>query len=376
MSEYQYVAFRAVDGPVSDENLKYMQRQSSRATITPWSFDNEYHFGDFRGNAAEMLRRGYDLHLHYANYGVRTLMIRLPLGLPNPQEAKSYLDNELVSYAKDSSGPGGILTVSPSHETDDLDDLWELDKWIDRLVPLRAELLDGDLRPLYLAHLAMANDSEHDPDEAIEGPVPAGLDQLTEAQRALAELYGFDDAFVAAAARNCPSLPDRKGVSGEPFAWLESLPNSIKNAWLAQLMADPQATVRADLMAEFRKTRAEQSWPTIRLNRTITELEATAQEIRDNARNKAKAKAARERAARVIARKAAPQETLDEVEKLVATKGTASYQQAATLLAELRDALEGTDQAGLAEAHARGLRKKYPSRSALIGALRTARLLK
>lgn len=61
MSEYQYIAFRAIDGPVSEKNLAYMRRQSSRAEITPWSFDNEYHFGDFGGDALEMLRRGYDL---------------------------------------------------------------------------------------------------------------------------------------------------------------------------------------------------------------------------------------------------------------------------------------------------------------------------
>ena len=75
MSEFQFVAFRAIDLPVSDENLEFMHAQSSRAEITPWSFDNEYHYGGFRGNAEEMLRRGYDLHLHYANYGTRTLMI-------------------------------------------------------------------------------------------------------------------------------------------------------------------------------------------------------------------------------------------------------------------------------------------------------------
>ncbi|MBW3597483.1 MAG: hypothetical protein KY475_09445 [Planctomycetes bacterium] len=87
MSEYQYVAFRAVDAPVSEKNLEYMERQSSRAEITPWSFDNSYHYGDFRGNALEMLRRGYDVHLHYANFGARKLMIRLPHGLPDPEAA-------------------------------------------------------------------------------------------------------------------------------------------------------------------------------------------------------------------------------------------------------------------------------------------------
>jgi len=73
MSEYQYVAFRAVDRPVSSKNLAYMNQQSTRAEITPWSFTNEYHYGDFGGNYKEMLRRGYDIYLHYASFGTRDL---------------------------------------------------------------------------------------------------------------------------------------------------------------------------------------------------------------------------------------------------------------------------------------------------------------
>ena len=46
MSEYQYVGFRAIDGPVSEKTLEFMRRQSTRAEITPWSFDNEYHYGE------------------------------------------------------------------------------------------------------------------------------------------------------------------------------------------------------------------------------------------------------------------------------------------------------------------------------------------
>ena len=91
MSEHQIVAFRAVDGPVSEKDLEYMRSQSSRAEVTAWSFDNEYHYGDFRGNALEMLRRGYDVHLHYANFGIRKLLIRLPHGFPDPAAADPYL---------------------------------------------------------------------------------------------------------------------------------------------------------------------------------------------------------------------------------------------------------------------------------------------
>ena len=69
MSEYQYVGFRAIDSAVSEKNLEYMRRQSSRAKITPWSFENEYHYGDFHGNAVEMLHRGYDSHRALARPG-------------------------------------------------------------------------------------------------------------------------------------------------------------------------------------------------------------------------------------------------------------------------------------------------------------------
>jgi hypothetical protein len=113
MSEHQRVAFRAIDGPVSEKNLEYMRRQSSRAEITPWSFDNEYHFGDFGGDAAEMLRRGYDLHLHYANFGIRRLLIPLPHGLPDVEAAKPYLGKDSVEFVQDKQGPGGILSNEP-----------------------------------------------------------------------------------------------------------------------------------------------------------------------------------------------------------------------------------------------------------------------
>ena len=158
MSEHQYVAFRAIDRALSEKNLAYMRQQSSRAEITPWSFENEYHYGDFHGNAMEMLRRGYDIHLHYANFGIRTLLIRLPGGFPDARAAKPYLDGESLRFVKDKNGPGGTLAIEPSYEPDDLDELWEPAKIFDRLVPLRSEILDGDLRPLYLAHLAVARD--------------------------------------------------------------------------------------------------------------------------------------------------------------------------------------------------------------------------
>jgi hypothetical protein len=370
MSEFQRIAFRAIDGPVSEENLEYMRQQSSRAEITSSSFDNEYHFGDFRGNAEEMLRRGYDLHLHYANFGIRKLLIRLPHGLPDVKAVKPYLDQDALQFLKDKRGPGGILAIHPFNEPGELAELWEFDALLDRLVPLRAEILDGDLRPLYLAHLAVASDGNHDPEEAKEGPVPAGLDKLSDAQRALAEFYDLSSSLIAAAAQDGPPLAEPGDVGSEYAAWLQSLPPATKDAWLAQWLTDPRAGVRREMLAAFRQSRNATLWPTSRRDRTIAELLATAAKIHEEATRKAAAKAAAQKAKQRAAMAADPTPTLRETEKLVAQRGTDAYRKTATLLAELREALAGSKQAGLAEQQAQKLKKSHPTLSQLTSALR------
>lgn len=371
MSEFQSIAFRAVDRPVSGKNLDYMHRQSSRAEITPWSFENEYHYGDFRGDAEEMLRRGYDIHLHYANFGIRKLLIRLPHGLPDAKAAKPYLGKDSLRFVKDKQGPGGILAVEPFHESGDLDELWEIGALVDRLVPLRAEILDGDLRPLYLAHLAVACDEEHDPEETLEAPVPAGLKVLSDAQRALGEIYGMGDALLAAAAEKSPPLPTRENAEANYAQWLRAQNDTNKDAWLATLMADPNAAIRAEIMAKYKAEIAAQPWPTILLNRTISQLHAVAAARAREAKRKAAESAARQRAKRLAQMAVDPAETLRETERLVTARTTNAYHKIAGLLADLREALSESSRSALAEKHAAKLKAANPKLHALTKELRS-----
>jgi hypothetical protein len=369
MSEYQVIAFRAIDAPVSEKNLKYMQRQSTRAEITPWSFDNEYHFGSFRGNTEEMLRRGYDLHLHYANFGIRTLMLRLPQGLPDLEAAKAYLDDDGLYFTKDNQGPGGILYFEPSYEPGDLDDLWNLDDLPDRLAPLRAEIQDGDLRPLYLGHLAVCLDMDHDPEEATEGPVPAGLKKLSPAQRALAELYGLDDHLISAA-QNSPALAKVSDDADPQAAWLAQQSTAAKDAWLNRLLTEDAAKVRREMLTAFRQSRGMSTWPTNPGTRTVATLLAAAETIEQEADHKAAEQAERKQAKKLAAMAANPAATLRETEKLVGERSQTAYAQVAELLADLRTALAGTDKAGLPEQQARKLKEDNPKLHLLTSALR------
>ena len=370
MSEHQYVAFRAIDSPVSKKELAYMRRQSTRAEITPWSFVNEYHYGDFRGNALEMLRRGYDFHLHYANFGIRSLFIRLPQGFPDSKASKPYLLKESLRFIIDRESSGGILAIEPRHEPNDLEELWDFDPIFDQLIPLRSELLNGDLRPLYLAHLVVSCDIEHDPEKTIESPVPAGLHELSDAQTALAQLYEISGAFVAAAAQQFAPLPGKSDSCDAYADWLRAQPQTTKDAWLAELMSDTSSEVRTQILAKYRNDRAAPAWPTIRLDRTIAELQATAAEIQRNKDVKSAAAAKRKRAQKLVKMAADPATVLKKTEQLVAQRTTEAYEQVGQLLSDLREALTESGGSELAERQALKLKQMNPTLRHLTAALR------
>jgi len=246
----------------------------------------------------------------------------------------------------------------------------------DRLIPLRDELLNGDLRPLYLMHLAVACDADHDPDEETEGPVPAGLDELTDAQAALAEFFGLDDSLLKAAAEGCPPLPARGPSSQSHAAWLDRQSEATKNAWLLKLMSDDGLAVRSELLCEYRSSQPTGSWPVAMLGRSVAALEAAVEILDRAATQQAEVRAARERSERLKQMTKSPSKILSEVDRLIATRSSYEYGKAAELLAELREALQGTGKEALPEQHARAMKEANPSRRVLIAALRKQGFLK
>lgn len=68
MSEYQYFEFATLDRRLSPNEQADLRRYSSRARITASSFSNEYHWGDFKGDAEDWMERYFDAHVHVANW--------------------------------------------------------------------------------------------------------------------------------------------------------------------------------------------------------------------------------------------------------------------------------------------------------------------
>jgi hypothetical protein len=141
------------------------------------------------------------------------------------------------------------------------------------LVPLRTELMSGDLRFAYLAWLLAVQAGEV-PDENVEPPVPPGLSSLSAAQAALVEFLRIDeDLLAAAAATSVPEIDDTKAVR----TWALALSGRAKDQWLARAIEDPGLPLGAELRRTFRG----ESKQAPRSRRGVAELRAVAEEIRD-----------------------------------------------------------------------------------------------
>ncbi len=204
MSEYQYYEFLAVDHPLGKPEMDSLRRLSSRATITPASFVNTYNYGDFRSDPSILMAKYFDAFVYVANWGTRQLMFRLPRRGVNVQAFSPYRAGRSATFKT----RGRFVLIEFLSEGED--DGWVSGEgWMGSLVPLRADLLRGDLRCLYLGWLLASQHGELD-DAAVEPPVPPGLGKLTAPLAAFADFFRLDMKAIKAAATK------RQGASKKP----------------------------------------------------------------------------------------------------------------------------------------------------------------
>ncbi|MCG8584468.1 MAG: hypothetical protein MI757_07145 [Pirellulales bacterium] len=387
MSEYQFIAFQAVDRPLTDRELEFAEGQSTRAEITRWSFTNEYHFGDFHGDADGLLRGGYDVHLHYANFGIRKIALHLPGGLPFAKPVWSrYVDRARLRWKKDPKGHGGIVTVDPFHESGEIHEIWSPDEYIEDFVEIRNLLVGGDLRALYVLWLCAAGDEYLDPNEEIEPPVPHGLAELAKSSAALLEFFGVDQLILDAAAENVPPAPPQESLEQQISAWAKKLNAKESKRQLGRLLLEDAAAVKAELLADIRKSEGPSAWPTSDTGRTLQDLLERTETMRAEHRAKEKAKqqarAKREAAKRERERQERmkemvkdPDKWLREADELVEARGTANYEAAAEILADLGEAIGGKGGNRITRIHAAHLVAQHPTLNRLKGSLRKRNLL-
>ncbi len=345
MSEYQYVHFIAVDKPLTDKELAFMERQSSRAEITRRSFINEYHFGDFRGNAAEMLRHGYDVHLHFSNFGIRKVMLRLPHGLPCDKRLfKKYLPEQGVEWLQDKKGPAGILTIEPEGDAGSYDYLDNVAEITEALVAIRHGLMQSDLRPLYVAWLACGHDENTE-----EPPVPAGLDDRSPALNELGRFYELSSFLLDAAAEGAPKVVEQIDTTEPVKIWLASKSSDEIKSTVEALLKEDSDGLKMKLLAEIRDFAPASVWPVSPPSRTYGELLCREVELEEFWSTNEAIQEQKRRTKYLKSIADNPKKTEEKIFKLVVAGGRDGLDEAASLLSDFANAVSFTAAKGLAE---------------------------
>ncbi len=197
MSEYQYYEFAAIDRSLTRAEMEKLRAVSTRAVITPSGFVNHYEWGDLKADPADWMRRYFDAFVYTANWCSCRLALRVPLATFSRAELKPFATKRALTIE---AGDEHWIFDWALEESEDYDRFAEEDGsgWMRRLVPLRDELLRGDLRPLYLGWLAGAGGGELRED-ALEPELPPGLSELSPPQQALVEFLEIDPDMLAAA---------------------------------------------------------------------------------------------------------------------------------------------------------------------------------
>jgi hypothetical protein len=235
MSEYQYYEFVAIDEPLTPKQMAELRSRSSRASITPTSFVNDYQWGDLKGDPVDWMRRYFDAHVYVANWCTCFLYLRVPRGAFDAETVRVF-ETESV-FSVDRTKTHWLLEWA-LNESDNYHRFAEEDGrgWMGRLTPLRDELLRGDMRSLYLGWLAGVSAGEVD-DGTTEPPPPPGLSRLSAAQHSLAEFLEVDQDLLSAAGLSDQQAvkPDSKS-DAKLDAWIAELPAAEKAAMLKLLL--------------------------------------------------------------------------------------------------------------------------------------------
>lgn len=360
MSEYQYYEFATVDRPLTIQQQAELRSWSSRATISSGSFINEYHWGDFKGSPEDWMQRYFDAHVYSANWGHCRLMLRLPRAALADAELAPFIvpATEHSSFgpvfSAEKTAEHWILDWDFSDDSGEFERFWSQDDgtgWMNRLLPLRDELLRGDPRPLYLGWLARANRGEFG-DSDLEPPLPAGLGTLSPAQQALAEFLLIDPDWLGAAAGDSQALLAGGSENADIELWLQEQTEAGMRATIHQLVMgqglEAERNIRSAYLTWQRLRQAASPQPERRSLAQILEGARTARARRlESERLEREAKAAKLQAeyAAMLNRLAqeAPQ-VWQEIDATVERGTGAAYEKAFKLLQTLAEALKQAGQ--------------------------------
>jgi len=368
VSEYQYYEFLAIDRPLDARAQQELRAVSSRARITATQFVNTYEWGDLRDDPRALMASHFDAFLYLASWGTRQLMFRLP---------SSVLDVDVVSRycATDTAcawAAGNSVIIALTSEKDD--DYWDqsAEGALSSIVPVRAEAV-GDRRLLYLAWLLSVDAGVLDEAE-LEPPVPAGLRELSGPLRAVVEFLRLDDDLLSAAAEASEPLTSIASSARDARRWVARLPAREKEDVLVRLVSG-DVDVSRELVRRFRA----ESDPFLEREgtRTVVELQDAALQARERRERLAAQRQAEEKAGRARTQAAVREQHLTalaarqeqawtQVDCAIETRQPAKYDEAVTIVKDLRSVSERADRRDAFDQRLSNLQQRHARKVSLL----------
>lgn len=368
MSEYRVHEWQTVDRVLTPAEQAAVNQLSSHIEVSPGKAVVTYHWSNFRHDPKEVLLSYFDAYFYQANWGRLRLMFRFPKGILEETELEPYWDGEYVSV--ETIGEYQVLDIDFNPE----DGGWmeETDLDLSDFIPLRAELLQGDYRLLYLAWLkemTCFGEPVYDEEEDsraydIEPPVPPGLKKLTPSLEHFIRAFNIDPFLVQAASE---ASPDLQPIPSVDYRELVSLLSRSECDDFLTLLANGDAAAGMAIrkrLGEF----LPQSQPVRNAGkRSLAELVQRSHQLKEaDQRSRAEETRLKHIAEMKALAKREPQ-AWQEVDRLLESgqKSAAVYDQATAQLDKLKQLAEFQDTRDLFFTRVRQLADKYSSRSSL-----------
>jgi hypothetical protein len=393
MSEYQYHEWQTVDRLLTSseqaavENLSsHIEVSSSRALVT-------YNWSGFRHDPKQVLLDYFDAYFYFANWGSLDLMFRFPKGVLDSADVEPYCIEDSITYQTN----GNYQVLDLTFGSEDGGGWMETEADLSQFIRLRADLLEGDYRLLYLAWLKGKTQSdvsddydegdsdgtseedyyneddmddasgEEDPDDPSndrEPPVPPGLNKLSPPLQNFVQIFGIDPFLVQSAAEASPEL--HKSPTIDYRELLGRLPRSECDDFLTRLAeGDPGVGValRKRLSVFLPRERVQRVEP-----RTIQELLWRAEYLRKVDKQRQAEAARQNHIARMQDLAARESQTWQQVDILLTNgrKIASTYDQVTGILENLNQLSQYQNTREAFHARLRQLAQKYSARTALI----------
>ena len=365
MSEYQRYEFMTCDRPLTRAQLDEVNGLSSHIEASSTHAVIEYHWSGFKHDPIKVLHKYFDGFLYWANWGSPRLALRFPHGILPADLIDGYDFDEFVTFTK---YPDYDILDMHFGEMEAPDEWTEYD--LGSLISIRDELMEGDLRALYIAWLATMSmlgsyDEEEEDEDVIAPPVPPAFATLTAAQQALAELLQVPQLLLDVAARH--SNATKSSTNDDFAAWVELLSQERRQDYLVRLARNEPGLSRL-LVKELRelgqgKTRAMPSEGE-RVTYATLLAESKAMKARLERERREQEQLARLRHLQDVHNQ--QEDYWRQIEQAVTRKSGTSYDEAVRLLIDLRDAADQFKETQQFQMRFRAWVQSYMRRPALL----------